>query len=48
MTHLAASWMLLLFLIAHVYIITTGETVLTNLKAMLTGWHKGRGDEPSR
>jgi thiosulfate reductase cytochrome b subunit len=40
MVHLATSWMLALFLIVHVYIITTGETPTTNLKAMITGWHK--------
>lgn len=45
MTHLLLSWMMLLFLIVHIYIITTGETVLTNLKAMLTGWH--REEEPA-
>ncbi len=42
MVHLTTSWMLALFLIVHVYIITTGETPTTNLKAMITGWHKER------
>ena len=42
--HLLGSWMLLLFLLVHVYIITTGETPTTNLKAMLTGWHRETGD----
>ena len=44
MAHLALSWMMVLFLVVHVYIITTGETVLTNLKAMVTGWHRERGE----
>ncbi|MCF7983249.1 MAG: cytochrome b/b6 domain-containing protein [Thiohalocapsa sp.] len=48
MTHLVLSWMLLLFLIVHVYIITTGETVMTNMRAMLTGWHRERGPQPER
>lgn len=43
MLHLASSWLLAIFLLVHLYIITTGETVLTNLKAMLNGWHR----EPS-
>lgn len=40
MLHLLLGWMMLLFLIVHTYIITTGETPMTNLKAMLSGWHK--------
>lgn len=40
MTHLATSWLLVLFLIVHMYIITTGATPTTNLKAMVTGWHE--------
>lgn len=42
MVHLASSWLLVLFLIVHLYMITTGEAPTTNLKAMLTGWHKER------
>jgi thiosulfate reductase cytochrome b subunit len=40
MLHLASSWLLAVFLLVHLYIITTGETVLINLKAMLSGWHR--------
>ncbi|WP_462321270.1 cytochrome b/b6 domain-containing protein [Halochromatium sp.] len=40
MVHLVVAWMLVLFLIVHMYIITTGEKPTTNLKAMVTGWHK--------
>ena len=43
MAHLALAWMMLLFFVVHIYIITTGETVLTNIKAMLTGWHREQG-----
>ncbi|KAA6186877.1 cytochrome B [Thiohalocapsa marina] len=46
MLHLASSWLLAVFLLVHIYIITTGETVLTNLKAMLTGWHREASDSP--
>ncbi len=42
MVHLTVAWLLSLFLLVHLYVITTGETPLTNLKAMLTGWHRER------
>jgi thiosulfate reductase cytochrome b subunit len=34
------SWLLALFLLVHLYIITTGDTLWSNLRAMLTGWHR--------
>jgi thiosulfate reductase cytochrome b subunit len=40
LVHLASSWLLVLFLIVHLYMITTGETPTTNLKAMVSGWHR--------
>ena len=43
--HVLTSYLLALFLLVHLYIITTGETPLTNLRAMLTGWHRERGDD---
>jgi thiosulfate reductase cytochrome b subunit len=36
--HVLAAFLLLLFLIAHLYLITTGATVLQFTKAMITGW----------
>jgi len=36
--HVVGAFMMLVFLIVHVYLITTGKTVLTHLKAMITGW----------
>lgn len=45
MIHLLTSYLLVLFVLIHLYIITTGETVLTNLRAMITGWHRERGDQ---
>jgi thiosulfate reductase cytochrome b subunit len=49
MAHLLLAWMMLLFIVVHVYIITTGETPTTNLKAMITGWHRegGNDEEPA-
>ena len=43
LTHLGVSYLLVLFLLMHLYIITTGETVFANLRAMLTGWHRESG-----
>ena len=36
--HTAGAFALLAFLIAHMYLTTTGETLTSNLKAMVTGW----------
>jgi thiosulfate reductase cytochrome b subunit len=35
--HTAGAFLLVAFIVAHVYLITTGRTVTSNLKAMLTG-----------
>jgi thiosulfate reductase cytochrome b subunit len=40
MAHLTLAYFLVLFLLVHMYIITTGETLTTNLRAMLSGWHR--------
>lgn len=45
MSHLTVAYLLVLFLLVHIYIITTGETVLTNMRAMLTGWHRDTHQE---
>lgn len=36
--HTAGAYLMIAFLIVHLYLITTGHTVGSNLKAMLTGW----------
>lgn len=36
--HTAGAFALLAFLIAHIYLTTTGETLTANVKAMITGW----------
>jgi thiosulfate reductase cytochrome b subunit len=38
--HTAGAYLLLAFLIAHLYLITTGDSVFGNLKAMLTGYEE--------
>lgn len=45
--HTAGAFMMLLFLIAHVYLITTGHTIGAHLKAMITGWEEVE-DEPAK
>lgn len=36
--HNAGSWLLIVFLVVHLYLITTGHRPLSNLKAMVTGY----------
>jgi len=36
--HALGAFMMLVFLIAHLYLITTGRTVMSHMKAMITGW----------
>jgi len=36
--HTAGAFLILVFLVAHVYLITTGHTLTAHLKAMITGW----------
>jgi thiosulfate reductase cytochrome b subunit len=38
--HTIAAFLLLSFIITHLYLITTGEKITTNLKAMLTGYEE--------
>jgi hypothetical protein len=35
------------FLVAHLYLVTTGHTVTSNLKAMITGYEELETDSPS-
>lgn len=38
--HTAGAFALLAFVVAHIYLISTGHTVTSNLKAMITGWEE--------
>jgi thiosulfate reductase cytochrome b subunit len=38
MLHTAGAYMMLVFVIAHVYLTTTGHTPLAHIKTMITGW----------
>ena len=42
--HIATAYATLVFLIGHVYMITTGETVFQHLKAMITGYEAVESD----
>ena len=46
--HTVGSFLLLLFLIVHVYLTTTGHTPTSNIKAMVTGWEDldAESDDP--
>ena len=46
LVHTAAAFMMLAFLIGHLYLSTTGHTPLAHIKAMITGWEDQ--DEPVR
>jgi thiosulfate reductase cytochrome b subunit len=48
MAHVVTSYLLALFLLVHLYLITTGATVFANLRAMITGWHRETDEGPSR
>ncbi len=43
--HTFGAYLLLTFLIIHLYLITTGRTITSNLQAMLTGWEVVDDDE---
>lgn len=45
--HTFGAFLLLAFLIAHLYLITTGHSVSSNLKAMITGYEELEVDENS-
>ena len=38
--HAIGAFMMLTFLIAHLYLITTGKTVWSHMRAMITGWEE--------
>jgi thiosulfate reductase cytochrome b subunit len=46
LAHTCGAYVLLAFLIAHIYLITTGRTLTSNLKAMITGLEELE-DEPA-
>jgi thiosulfate reductase cytochrome b subunit len=45
LVHTAAAYLLVAFIIVHLYLITTGTSVTSNLKAMITGYEELDHDE---
>lgn len=45
--HTAGAFFLVAFLIAHLYLITTGATLFSNLKAMITGYEEIENEPPT-
>ncbi|HHE47115.1 MAG TPA: cytochrome B [Bacteroidetes bacterium] len=43
--HTLGAYILIAFIITHLYLITTGQTVGSNLKAMITGWEDIEDDD---
>jgi thiosulfate reductase cytochrome b subunit len=43
--HTAGAFLLVAFIIAHIYLITTGSTLTSNLRAMITGYEELEGEE---
>lgn len=43
--HTIGAFLIIAFVIAHVYLTTTGHTPTSNLKAMITGWEELEDDE---
>ncbi len=46
--HTIGAFLLVSFLIAHLYLITTGNTVTSNLKAMITGYEDLSGESEQK
>ena len=42
--HTAAAFMLVIFLVGHVYLTTAGHTLFSQIKAMITGWDEVEED----
>jgi thiosulfate reductase cytochrome b subunit len=38
--HMAIAFAILIFIIIHVYMTTTGHTVFAHIKAMVSGWEE--------
>jgi thiosulfate reductase cytochrome b subunit len=43
--HTAGAFLLMVFVVVHLYLITTGHTVTSNIKAMITGYEEIEEDE---
>ncbi|MCK9256000.1 MAG: cytochrome B [Bacteroidales bacterium] len=46
--HTIGAFLLIAFIIAHIYLTTTGHTPTSNIKAMITGWEELEEDEDNK
>ena len=46
--HAAAAFLIVAFLVGHVYLVTTGRTVFEHVKAMITGWEEVDVEETTK
>ncbi len=46
--HTIGAFLILAFVIAHIYLTTTGHTPTSNIKAMLTGWEELEDDDDEK
>ena len=47
LVHTAGAFALVAFVVAHIYLTTTGRTITANLKAMVTGWEEIDEESPA-
>lgn len=45
LAHTAGAYIMIAFLVVHLYLITTGHTIWSNLMAMITGWEEMNDNE---
>jgi len=46
LVHIAGAFAILSFLVVHIYMTTTGHSLLAHIKAMITGWEEVEEGEP--
>ncbi len=46
--HTVGAYLIIAFVIVHLYLITTGHTISSNLNAMITGWEELEEDEDEK
>ena len=46
--HVIAAFMMLIFVIAHIYLATAGHTITSHIKAMITGWEEVSDEEKGK
>ncbi|HCR12539.1 cytochrome b/b6 domain-containing protein [Solidesulfovibrio sp.] len=46
LAHIIGAFAILIFLVVHIYMTTTGHTPFTHIRAMITGWEEEKADVP--